>query len=658
MIKKITSLLCIFLIAYSGTAYAAPFGCDAGGVFDNKNGCEVFCQDIVKLPCQELEFTGNGEACNTSIYRGFAYVSGKTFALTKNSVNSGWADNAAIIRDEIDNNIIASILKSEGVDIAWIGASDQLKTSTSYGSVDLSRFRWKNGKSIEYSSWKDGEPNNSFNKDAVGVGSLYGEYWAVIDQSGKWNDVGLNADGSEKLYPAVVEWNGELACVAGKYKTVESKPTGMVCGEEDAALGFKFDSCSQGEIFGGGSGFLCPKQQMQCIESVKHKTIQETIKKSGEFASAQFNTTTGERQFKWIVTNNKNSIFVNVERRVKINTGIFGTHYNYKDTHRENLAMIEGDTKIISAMLKVDGVLIDVNTSKTIYDWKYKPDSVRYEYEAVIEKVVPYPVYTCPQNGRPCIENGGKYYCSSLDCSDGSNSGNYDKNPNETEEGKNDADDKGATDENGNCLGKLTIFPGVDSRCRLPGTQSSQFQCCKVVEPDEKDKPDFHLSKLATAAILYVTGFGALAALFYLVGPDGFDFKVCTGNERQLWVNRGNDLCYDVGSYCAEKWQGSGCVQRKRTFCCFDSDFSRAFNEAGVDMLGRNWGTPENPRCGGFTPEELQSLSAMNISEHPKMRGFADKLGTEYSDKLKKEFDKSFNKEALEGQIKQQVEGM
>lgn len=634
--RKIIIILCVFFISVTITN-AVPYKCDRLGIFDNKNACDTFCTASgIQRPCTELTPKPGGKTCETGKYQNFAYIDGKTYAVTKTSVSWSSNTNLANIRNDADNKIIASLLRSSGVNEAWIGIYDPSKSSTSYGNVDPSRFKTLSGSNPVYTSWKEGEPNNAMNYDAIGSGTLYGEYWAVTDASGKWNDVGLNADGSEKLLPAVVEFQGELSCVAGSEKDTSNvgKPTGMVCGEENNKLGFTFESCSQGEIFGGGSGFLCPKQKMQCIESVKYKTVQETIKKSGEFANAQFSASTGERQFKWTVSNNGNSIFANVERRVKINTGIFGTHYEKKGAHTENLIMIEGDTKIISTMLKVDGVPIEANTSKTIYDWRYKPDSVHYEYEAVIEKQVPYPVYTCPQSGRPCIDNGGKYYCSKYECSEGSSSGSYEPNPGETPEGSNDADNNGETDGDGNCLGKVTIFPGRDGRCRMPGTQSKFFQCCKTLAPEDVDKPDI------------------------VIFPDILDFEICNGSERQLAVSKGKDMCVKIGKYCAEKWQGFGCVQYKETYCCFDSDFSRAFNEAGMDMLGRSWGFPESPQCGGFTPTELQYLNGAGITNHPKLKEFSDKLGKEFGDKFIKEFDKNFDKGAIENQIQQQVDGL
>lgn len=49
-----------------------------------------------------------------------------------------WSSNTnlANIRNDADNKIIASLLRSSGVNEAWIGIYDPSKSSTSYGSVE------------------------------------------------------------------------------------------------------------------------------------------------------------------------------------------------------------------------------------------------------------------------------------------------------------------------------------------------------------------------------------------------------------------------------------------------------------------------------------------------------------------------------------------
>jgi len=56
-----------------------------------------------------------------------------------------------------------------------------------------------------------------------------------------------------------------------------------------------------------------------------------------------------------------------------------------------------------------------------------------------------------------------------------------------------------------------------------------------------------------------------------------------------------------------------GCVQHKKTYCCFSSKLGRILQEQGRPLIasfgpGGAWGEPKNPNCRGFTPEEFQML--------------------------------------------------
>lgn len=75
-----------------------------------------------------------------------------------------------------------------------------------------------------------------------------------------------------------------------------------------------------------------------------------------------------------------------------------------------------------------------------------------------------------------------------------------------------------------------------------------------------------------------------------------------------------------MGTYCSRKVRLGFikfCVQRKKSFCCYNSKLGRIFNEQGRIQLGRGWGSPESPECSGFTPEEFQKLdfSEIDLSE-------------------------------------------
>lgn len=662
---KIIITVFIF-ISLSSLAFAAPFKCNREGVFDDKNVCNAFCS----MPCDELAPKETGNTCDNSKYMNFVYVNDKTYALTKSPVT--WeSENTANIRDDADNKIIAGLLKAAGIAEAWIGVYDPTQSSTSYGVIDTSRFKTKSGITPKYTSWKEGEPNNTLNSASIGNSPLYGEYWAVIDQNGKWNDIGLTESGQPQLRKAIVEWNGELSCVAGKENNVsDGKPTGMVCGKEDDKLGFNFQTCSEGGIFGGGLGFLCPIEKTACNRNekeiindepfsssltfphyfeyaVKNPQPEDTpmdtgltfycndseagtsISSVGVYSVVDYDTTIQNRNGQVTVT------ITGYQYLSPFYSGCTGgTRINYS-SYVKTYPLISGK-EIINSSLTFKGpdktyTLKEGESSYVPTNGMHIIDIIDMHYSATIRNRSKEISYSCPHTGKPCVDSGGSYYCSPLDCSQGSGGGSYEPNTDETPQGTNDADNNGATDADGNCLGIVKIFPGNDARCRLPGTQSKFFQCCKTLNPDEVDKPDI------------------------IIFPDVLDFKICNGSERQLAVNRGKDMCVEIGKYCAEKWQGSGCVQYKKTYCCFASDFIRAYSEAGMDMLGKSWGTPESPYCGGFTTQEMQYLSGAGIKNHPKLKEYGEKLGNELEDKLMNEFEKGFDKNTIGNQIQDQI---
>jgi conjugal transfer mating pair stabilization protein TraN len=61
------------------------------------------------------------------------------------------------------------------------------------------------------------------------------------------------------------------------------------------------------------------------------------------------------------------------------------------------------------------------------------------------------------------------------------------------------------------------------------------------------------------------------------------------------------------------------CLERTKSFCCFNSHLARIINEQGRGQIGKGWGsdTARSPDCSGFSVAELQSLdfSRMDLSE-------------------------------------------
>lgn len=124
--------------------------------------------------------------------------------------------------------------------------------------------------------------------------------------------------------------------------------------------------------------------------------------------------------------------------------------------------------------------------------------------------------------------------------------------------------------------GSLSLMSGDDLRCHKTGIWKN---CC--------------------------TDDGAGIAVDWLNGS-------CNEEEQELAARREENLCVDVGWYCAKDgW--FGCRKRKRTSCCFGSTLARIVNEEGREQLGLGWGTPEEPACEGLTPEQFSQVDLSNV---------------------------------------------
>lgn len=91
----------------------------------------------------------------------------------------------------------------------------------------------------------------------------------------------------------------------------------------------------------------------------------------------------------------------------------------------------------------------------------------------------------------------------------------------------------------------------------------------------------------------------------------------CEDSDIETALRKDAKLCVDLGGYCSKKLPIVGCLERTYSYCCFNSVLAKLVNTQGKAQLGKNMGTAKNPNCGGFTPEELQTLdlAAMDLTE-------------------------------------------
>ncbi len=266
----------------------------------------------------------------------------------------------------------------------------------------------------------------------------------------------------------------------------------------------------------------------------------------------------------------------------------------------------------------------------------------------------PAPAPACPLGaGRPCVDDGsGVYYCSTSTCVDvGGAGGAVDESrPREY------VVDDGARDASGACLDQMRIFSGFAMDCRPPGAQTLFKNCCKdrgkIITDDgggglgaAGSIAGFNAVFSGMAAAYGAFTAGATAGASASIGASTIvsafspvtlagaaliglmvDFLNlgCDAEDMETGVLRGSGMCHEVGEYCAIRLPLIGCIQNKKAHCCFNSKLGRIIQEQGRPQLAaftalpELWGTPEDPVCRGFTPEEFQALdfSSMDLSEY------------------------------------------
>jgi len=193
--------------------------------------------------------------------------------------------------------------------------------------------------------------------------------------------------------------------------------------------------------------------------------------------------------------------------------------------------------------------------------------------------------YRCDSdNNQLCIKNNGIWKCSDNPCIDGD-----DIEITDTKVGLNDKNNDG-WGEDGSCNGQIFVFNGKDNRCRSKDKFFGLFGggCC------EKDKVFLNLI-------------------------------TCKEEEKKLAKLNNKNVCHYIGEYCSKKIGIANiCIQKKKTYCCFNSTLARILNEQGRIQISKGWGMADNPDCSGFKPEEFQKIDFSQID----LGEFKTELGT------------------------------
>ncbi|UTH74232.1 conjugal transfer protein TraN [Chromobacterium sp. IIBBL 290-4] len=143
----------------------------------------------------------------------------------------------------------------------------------------------------------------------------------------------------------------------------------------------------------------------------------------------------------------------------------------------------------------------------------------------------------------------------------------------------------------------------------------------RVVEVGGSSMTEYGLSAGAQQVL---QTFNTVMLVYSIAKLIGHMVVKCDEKDIGLAVSKKQRLCSYVGKYCAKKAPLSfDCLIEKESYCCYKSALTRIISEQlrKGQNLGGGYGSPENPRCGGFSIEEVQRAdwSRVDLSEWTDM---------------------------------------
>jgi len=90
----------------------------------------------------------------------------------------------------------------------------------------------------------------------------------------------------------------------------------------------------------------------------------------------------------------------------------------------------------------------------------------------------------------------------------------------------------------------------------------------------------------------------------------------CEEEEFELGAKRELKSCHHVGSYCASKFLGV-CIEKRQSYCCFNSPLSRIIQEQARPQLEIGWGDKKEPDCRPLTTSQISGIDwdKINLDE-------------------------------------------
>lgn len=123
-------------------------------------------------------------------------------------------------------------------------------------------------------------------------------------------------------------------------------------------------------------------------------------------------------------------------------------------------------------------------------------------------------------------------------------------------------------------------------------------------------------------------------------GDDGLFRFVCKREEKELIKMRSAGVCIEIGEYCSKRAKIGPfrtCVEKSRSYCCFNSRLAHVFHSCGRPQIGKGWGDAKNPDCSGFSIEEFSAIDWTNDACMRAIEAWANEMAGRIGDSVSNE---------------------
>lgn len=611
--------------------------------------------------------TLNLYAMNCSDYKNFQLYNGNYYSisidkLTFDSAKQIAENNGgtlAIPNNSIENEFIKNVIG--GGTLAWIGIHDPNKIQNyCYGGActyDDSRFKTVTNKALSYKNFHSQQPDNLIKQydvvDGKQMVSPLGEHWvAMSGTNGQWLDVGNHADeyNNPVKYKAVFEFKNLNDCMPPS-DDGEQDLKGRFCNTK--IWDDKVDTITPSQTFDClhdeyGNEY-CPSalakastywdyQDGYSISSIGTEVsytnkITTTVTTSPSICTAKIcglyctNISTAPGTCGSGTLANTSACFNSICTLTTISAPATATYNIPAGTSTTMNALritnssSAGSTTTITTC--PSGYSNNGSNCKRTISYTYYIYLCSNSLNEFGENYNPInnggtssrsstpPKNNCARLGFTCNSNiikpafiDNEWKCSPFPCLGESNIENLDTNV-----GTKDKNNNGWED-NGDCSGTIYIFNGKSKKCR------------------------------AWDMFFGLTGGGCCNKEKVAAG-----LVACKEEEKLLAKKREKKHTHYVGQFCSKKLKlgfTKICIQKSDSYCVFNSTLAKVIQEQGREQLAISWGSAENPKCRGFTPEEFQKIdfSKIDLTEFVQdiqssiQTNIIDNLGTYVKDKV------------------------